>query len=86
MDYQAIGVIIVCGVTIMAFLKPILELRSILTRLEETLKMLQKVIDEDKLGNQKAHDTFFKFMRDTQERLTIIETRCKFKEEQEDKE
>lgn len=72
------------GVTIIAFLKPILELRSILTRLEETLKMLQKVIDEDKLGNQKAHDIFFKFMRDTQNRLAIIETRCKLKEEQDE--
>ena len=84
MEYQYIGIIIVCGVTIMAFLKPILELRSILTRLEETLKMLQKIIDDDKIGNTKAHDTFFKFMRDTQNRLAIIETRCKLKEDQED--
>ena len=71
-----------CGVTIMAFLKPILELRSILTRLEETLKMLQKVIEDDKMGNTKEHDIFFKFMRDTQNRLAIIETLCKLKEDQ----
>lgn len=46
--------------------------------------MLQKVIDDDKVGNAKAHDTFFNFMRDTQNRLVIIETRCKLKEEQGD--
>jgi hypothetical protein len=74
--------IIVGGVTLMAFLKPILELRSILTRLEETLKMLKEIMESDKVANKNEHDTFFRFMRETQHRLTIIETRCKFKEEE----
>ena len=73
MEFETIGVIVVCFVTIVAFLKPILELNKLFVKMQVTLNNLESLMKDDKICNKEEHKRFFDFMNKTNERINKIE-------------
>lgn len=74
-NYETIGMIVFGLGVIIVVAKPLLDLRSILTKLEVTLASIEKTIGEHEARNEKAHDELYDTVRDHENRILKIETK-----------
>lgn len=72
-QYQAIGTVVVALIALFSFIKPIMDLKSVLVELRITLTNLQKVVCDTDSLNKKEHDLIFQQLRDHGDRLLRIE-------------
>lgn len=69
--------VIVAGGMIISFVRPMMELKEVLTRLDSTIKNLDKFVTDLNTKNDKEHDILFDESRNLSERLLKLETEYK---------
>jgi len=73
-NYQAIGYFVVAGIALIGFVKPMVDLKAVLVRLEITLKNLETTMGANYTDNRKDHDVIFSELRRHGDRLLTLET------------
>lgn len=72
-NYEAIGIVVIGLGALIVLAKPLMDLRGVLVRLEETLKSLEKIMSINQERNDKDHNIIFDQLRDHEKRISQIE-------------
>ena len=72
-SFESIGALVVTSTALIAFIKPLTDLKSVLVRLEETIKNIERMMDYNQQLNAKEHDLLFEQVRALTDRVNKLE-------------
>ena len=72
-SFESIGALVVTSTALIAFIKPLTDLKSVLVRLEETIKNIERMMDYNQQLNVKEHDLLFEQVRALTDRVNKLE-------------